>query len=419
MKFEKWNFEEELRKHDYDRPTQFKCYNNNLSPITLPYDELFWKSNISPKVGQIPLGTKRIFFDYLEAPIPKDVLPESIEAIHFNYLCQDLSLVSFPSKLKYLHIAQDYINIDRNIDIPESVTHLEIVLNQLNVFHWIYSIGWVPKNVTHLKVTIWQGTPMKPIVVPSSLQVLYIEVNNSKIIPDQIMDHVEYYKNEITRHTSNGQSNLKSIRFPKDYNQYSTPNTFPSTLISLDIATLGLNRTIDPLHIPDSVTSLKCKISRIVPGHARLNYLECPVPNVGEVTMVDDNRSITIDSILNMRQEQNEFETINVIEIPQSNQLISLLGMNFVTNKVYFPQSLNIKSLKASLLPSTYPDSLSSIIITHIFTGDPSLIPSFIKDLTIKLDRKEILNYIDPKLINENLKNKYSCQIPNKQDDKK
>ncbi|KAF2068465.1 hypothetical protein CYY_010207, partial [Polysphondylium violaceum] len=208
--------EDKCQIHDYKDKIDFDKYNFQLSNIPIP----------NPIRGIIPKGVIGVHYQRIENNFPIRRIPESVIYIKFDEFNKPLSEIKFPSNLKFLSLGRFSQFIYRNIDIPPSVTHLEIVQHGNTIdnhmdhyaYHWLFCKGTLPRNVTHLKIIDppMTQTISTPILIPSSVK--YLDFNNNNNIGYynfQIIDQSEYYKESITKDSFNNLNTLKYVKFPR------------------------------------------------------------------------------------------------------------------------------------------------------------------------------------------------------------
>jgi len=375
-------------------------------------DELVWDNIKSPIPNYIPHGIKVMSFIYLNQPIGPGLIPDSVTALFLKVFNQDLSHIAFPPRLKYLSFNNFSQQMYRNLDIPLTVTHMQLVLNRNYIYPFLFELGTLPRNLSHLKlILLYNFVPQKPFLVPSSLRV--IDLGDIKEPLDKfvtIVDEKEYFKQKIHRHVPTHNSNLKSIVFPSSYDQYFTQQTLPPTLESLDILNLLNRDLIEVEHIPKSVTWLKCRSSKI-PDDVSLNFLHCTVEKsyVSGLIMKDDNRSITKQSIATLETLKSSSNHIiadgvnDTLSLPIDKLLYTY---NDISSKEFIFPNVQVKSLKVYSIPTTYPKSVQHIQINCPFHSDPSDIPSTVEKLDITI--VDISDYQDSQIMDQYLIKKYN-----------
>ncbi|KAF2068240.1 hypothetical protein CYY_010435, partial [Polysphondylium violaceum] len=466
---------------------QLQSYIYNVSVFTQSdiYNDMknFQLSN-KPKIVQyrqveppktIPTGVIGVHFIDVDPKLPFTPIPNSVIYLKIDEFNKPLSEINFPPYLKFLSLGRFSQFIYRNLDIPSSVTHLEIdqhgntIDNHLDhyAYHWLFCKGTLPRNVTHLKIIDPPITEKisTPILIPSSVK--YLDFNNNiNYYNIQIIDENEYYKEPITKESFNKLKTLKSVKFPKiavwvkkeghpyDYESYPetqirlgiqpiiTTNLFPKQLESLDNS--EYKNQFDTSLLPSSLTSLTCWSSTNVPNHCNLHYLSVYMELNGKRMIFNspDNKPITQDQIPQSFSELDgqftpdpqipfdelylftDYTCAKSVLVPKNNIIIKKL----VCFRQDLPLPDSVEYYRAYVIPHSFPSSLKTIHITSFlgdsgippsvgFTRDPMgynwlhSLPPTVKKIVPLLDYSEAPMF--PEIVDELLKDKYKLNYEN------
>ncbi|KAF2070580.1 hypothetical protein CYY_008099 [Polysphondylium violaceum] len=410
----------------YQESVHYRLFNPDTDEDDLPLDTeiLDWDIQILPLEGSIPTSVKWLKLLEEIPEINESVIPDNILCLSLKYYNYSLSQIRLPPKLKFFSIPSFTRFLYRNLDVPETITHLEISIDYAEdiACHWLTIRGTLPRHVTHLKIasnlSIHSITKEK-FVIPSSVQKLDIDQNDAVYF--QVIQESEYYKYPMTRDYVACISSLKSMSFAEGYLDTEQPlysNLFSSNLESLDISYYA--QLFDANVLPQSLTSYTCRHFQQIPDHTRLNYLEYNIDDFKLIFKVND-RSITKDRIpVSFDPKTGVFNpkpTLPIEEFDNGSKFSVRIssGANIrkitdVSNAI-LPNSVQVYESSYSL-PLNYPESLHTIILKREIEFDIYSIPPTVKVLHCYLTPAMMSSISKP--IDLLLKDKYKSVNINK-----
>ncbi|KAF2069125.1 hypothetical protein CYY_009557 [Polysphondylium violaceum] len=375
--------------YDYS-PSKYRVHRPEDLPVPHDKDFVYWE-NIELE-GAIPDGVHQL--ELYSTRVAMDDVPQSVRCLVLNSYDNCLSNIRLPPKLKFLYLNHFFQFIYRNIDIPETVTHLKIDIDQKDIYYcWLRYKGTLPRHVTHLNVSIKRSHGIVlsnhqkvSFLIPTSVQ--YLDIEMQHILNYQIVDETEYYKDPLTRDSFKCIDSLKSIKLAYDFNILS--NSFPGNLQILNLN--GYTRAFDTNVLPASLTSYTCSRFDQIPNHIKLNYLEYMIDDEFKLIFKSNDRSITRNKIPGtFDPDTGAFDpqpTIPIDEFHCTNDDLSVEMPNAVIRKVVVADNPTLRlpdstQVYESLfdLPPNYPASLHTIIIKTATDLDVDSIPPTVKQL--------------------------------------
>ncbi|KAF2068151.1 hypothetical protein CYY_010523, partial [Polysphondylium violaceum] len=352
----------------YERNFIKECYivnDDNIENQIVLRTHIAWRSLKLPKVGQIPDGVKKITFEFINEPIGKGIIPESVISLVFINLNICLSTISFPSNLRHIDLGSKFKQfVFCNQDLPETLKYMEFSIDKLDSSnHWLSYNGTLPFGVKYLKIKC-KGLDgdSKLFKLPFWLEAVQLQtkdffeaLDSFEIIKDNV-----YYDQDVSRELIPFHPALKSITISSYFTENYSLNTFPSTLEYLDISKNRFDYdqipSISFKYLPASLTSLKCKeILGEFPEHLKLNYLEYSIMNCGieKIIFSVSDRSIT------KYNTPTSFDKKTGLFNPQPTNIIEHLC--WYTK--YLTKNAQVKDWADNILPSNYPESLEKVTL--------------------------------------------------------
>ncbi|KAF2071185.1 hypothetical protein CYY_007502 [Polysphondylium violaceum] len=357
--------------------------------------DLIWTSVISPTEYEIPDGVKKLTFTNLKSISgSKRVIPNSVIYLKLSIYNGGLSKIPFSKHIKYLDLGCRLNHfVFGHLDIPLSVSHLEITLVQNIAHHWLTFKGTLSRGITHLKLNYPYGKIeqlLNPFLIPTSVHCLDIGTDN--IINFQMVDQEEYYRDPLSRDSFKSIANLNSIELSKQWDIPITINTFPIGLQSLSF--LNVYRVCFDLGanvLPTTLTSLKCSSIEQIPDHIQLNYLEYPIEYTFLIFKSND-RMITKEKI------PIGFDKSTGVFTPQPALPIDELFLQHFNGKIIIPMpNADIRKVKCNQR-MRLPDSVQ-VYVSNYFL--PVNYPPLLEQLYLEFDdpgykKIELLHSIPP-----------------------
>ncbi|KAF2075306.1 hypothetical protein CYY_003383 [Polysphondylium violaceum] len=358
----------------------FKVMTFPSVPIPSSTTKLIWKSFRAP--SSIPLSVKSITFGHIfNEPIPKDLLPESVESVIFQGANQCLSRINLPSTLKHLDLGPEFKQfLFGNEHIPPSVTFLEIYLEDDDIYQFLFSKFTIPRSVTHLKIHFVKNFSYS-CYFPSSIK--YISCDSHFYSKIFVVDAEEYYNRAMERHPGYSvKSILKSIKLSKDFSQTILRDTLPSSLTMLQCSN-NYKKTVDLGALPRSINKLVCPrppnlaTSGFAPDH-QLDYLQYYL----DLSTVD----ITIKGPIKITDTIPITYSVETGLFPQPSIPIDQLTLLIYNDGTLAPLNSIIRKLiinKQTIPPQSIPESVKELVLLSCRL-QPGSIPASVEELEIR-----------------------------------
>jgi len=360
----------------------YKVKRTTVHAIPTSTTKLLWETYRVPI--SIPSSVKSIVFGgEFNDPIPEGVIAESVDSIEFRGLNQCLSRIKLPSKLKHLILPPDFKQfIFGNKHIPQSVTFLEIFIEDQDVFRYLFSHLTIPRSVTHLKIH-FEKEYTYSCYLPSSIK--YISCSPSFYDKIFIVDQDLYYhRAEKEDPGYSVKSILKSIKISNGFFQTIEPNTLPSGLTQLQISS-SYNKFLDMKTFPKSIKDMVFTGSNNIkesfsPDH-QFNSLQYTLGHRSYNQIAFKGPISISDTLPNMYF----IETGELLPVP-SIPIDELQLLIFRPGSTLLPLTVNVRKLvlNSSIIPlGALPNSVKELVLYNC-NIEPGTIPTGVEHLEFR-----------------------------------
>ncbi len=262
------NFEDEID----DRTTFINYYNMlNYHYFPLPIYEYIINTDSKDYTNNIIVNNLYIHTE----KIPDLKLYNTIESLYIrNSMSQKNDIInynSYPNKLKKIFLNGNdlnYIFVDKNIHLPESLEELHLDDNNLTSLSINFS------SLVHLKFLNIRCNKLKSLpILSESLKILNIYNNNFKSLPN-LPENLKYLNIGYNELESLIDENNQSIKFPKRLKKLYLNNnklkslpkglSFPENLRVLNLSNNEIDLLINGLSLPKKLEELSLNNNKLI-----------------------------------------------------------------------------------------------------------------------------------------------------------